>query len=583
MGSSSSNCFCDNCYQIPIIFKPRRFSFDKTKILVVDEDKAYIIKKINIKDLKKEDIQNRKKIMENKFKNINNIHIFKIIESKIENDFLSIKMEHPQNSKYIKLKDFIQKYKETNKKIKEEYIKDIIEQICLGLMEMHKNNIIHRDLTPDNIFINENNNKIKINNFFDFEILKAFNENNENNIQIYSYGDYKYYAPEISKRKEFYNGVDIYSLGCVIYELFTLNEYYDEIITERKNIELDKQYDKNWEYLIELLIKKRPCIDKILNEYIKQIYQFKFYRSKKENNEIKAYKIIKKLGGGGFGKVSLIEKDNTLYALKKINKENFDKEVIRKYCQNEINILSNISNDNIVKFYDSFEEKDALYIIMEYCENGNLKEFIKNYKDKNKLIEEEKIIDILIQICLGLMEIHKNKIIHRDLTPDNIFIGKNNKIKIGDFGISKKLNTNNNYTKSIGKIDYMAPEIINGPVYNYKVDIYSLGCIIYELFNLNKYYIDKQSNVEIKLNDDCNEEWENLIISLLLDDYEKRPDAEEVYKRIVNIKKNIETIQTNQTEENVNKNMTSSSFYPKKNINELKNFAIRSVPLKKYQ
>jgi len=181
------------------------------------------------------------------------------------------------------------------------------------------------------------------------------------------------------------------------------------------------------------------------------------------------------------------------------------------------------------------------------------------------------------------MEIHKNKIIHRDLTPDNIFIGKNNKIKIGDFGISKKLNTNNNYTKNIGKIEYMAPEIINGPEYNYKVDIYSLGCIIYELFNLNKYYIDKQSNVEIKLNDDCNEEWENLIISLLLDDYEKRPDAEEVYKRIVNIKKNIETIQTNQTEENVNKNMTSSSFYPKKNINELKNFAFRSAPLKKYQ
>ena len=74
---------------------------------------------------------------------------------------------------------------------------------------MHKNNIINRDLTYYNIFINENNNTIKINNFFDFEILKALNENNEDNMQIYSYGDYKYYAPEISKRKEFYNGVDI--------------------------------------------------------------------------------------------------------------------------------------------------------------------------------------------------------------------------------------------------------------------------------------------------------------------------------------------------------------------------------------
>ena len=84
MGSSSSNCFCDNCYQIPIIFKPSRFSFDKTQILVMDEDKAYIIKKINIKDLKKEDIQNRKKIMEDKFKNINNIYIFKLLSRKLK-------------------------------------------------------------------------------------------------------------------------------------------------------------------------------------------------------------------------------------------------------------------------------------------------------------------------------------------------------------------------------------------------------------------------------------------------------------------------------------------------------------------
>ena len=183
------------------------------------------------------------------------------------------------------------------------------------------------------------------------------------------------------------------------------------------------------------------------------------------------------------------------------------------------------------------------------------------------------------------MEIHKNKIIHRDLTPDNIFIGKNNKIKIGDFGVSKELKTNNNYTKSIGKIDYMAPKIINGPEYNYKVDIYSLGCIIYELFKLNKYYIDKQSNIEIKLDNNYNEEWKNLIISLLLDDYEKRPDAEEVYKRIVNIKKNIEIIRTNQTEENDNKKRTSSSFYPKENKNEIKNLSFNKnyVPLEKYQ
>ena len=71
---------------------------------------------------------------------------------------------------------------------------------------------------------------------------------------------------------------------------------------------------------------------------------------------------------------------------------------------------------------------------MEYGGEINLKQYIEN---KEELIEEKIIKDIVLQICIGLKEIHKNNIIHRDLTPDNIFINKNNKIKIGDFGISK--------------------------------------------------------------------------------------------------------------------------------------------------
>ena len=88
------------------------------------------------------------------------------------------------------------------------------------------------------------------------------------------------------------------------------------------------------------------------------------------------------------------------------------------------------------------------------------------------LINENIILNIIIQICIGLKIIHENKIIHRDLTPDNIFIDKNNKIKIGDFGISKILAENNEYTKSrVGKFHYFAPEIDVGEKYDYRVDI----------------------------------------------------------------------------------------------------------------
>ena len=174
---------------------------------------------------------------------------------------------------------------------------------------------------------------------------------------------------------------------------------------------------------------------------------------------------------------------------------------------------------------------------MEYGGESDLSKFIKQYKDINSFIDEKIIANIIIQICLALKEIHKNNLIHRDLTPDNIFIDNNNNIKIGDFGVSKILTETRNYTQSqVGKEHYFAPEIVKGQKYNNKVDIYSLGCIIYELFTLNEYYIDTKydhKNGFINL-DIYNPKWQNLINLALEDDYNKRADIEKIYKYIIN-------------------------------------------------
>ena len=252
------------------------------------------------------------------------------------------------------------------------------------------------------------------------------------------------------------------------------------------------------------------------------------------------YKVIRELGRGGYGDVFLVSKDNKYYALKKIFIKNLEKEEIEN-CYNEIKIMSSLNNNYIIKCYDYYEENGYLNIIMEYGGDKNLDIFIKN---QNKGIEEDIIKKIVLQICNGLKEIHNANIVHRDLIPGNIFINTNNySIKIGDFGISNKLETNQNFThtmKGRGNFSYMPPEIIEGcksKITN-KVDIYSLGCIIYELFNKRRYHDDKMFREEgpKKIDTDLyNEKWQNLIDTLLEIEDSKRPNIEQVIQYISNI------------------------------------------------
>ena len=197
--------------------------------------------------------------------------------------------------------------------------------------------------------------------------------------------------------------------------------------------------------------------------------------------------MVKKLGEGAFGSVQLVEKNHQYYALKVISLNKIGENEIDKY-KDEANILSSLKSEYIVKYHNSYIKNNNFYILMEYGGDSNLKKFIKQFKDKNELIDEKIIVNIINQICFGLKEIHEHNIIHRDLKPENIFINKKNEIKIGDFGISRQLySTMNETTNNIGTINYMAPEIITQEKYDNRVDIYSLGCIIYELFTLNEY------------------------------------------------------------------------------------------------
>ena len=213
------------------------------------------------------------------------------------------------------------------------------------------------------------------------------------------------------------------------------------------------------------------------------------------------YKIIRELGRGAFGRVvqALSQSNKKYYAIKIIQINELTKETIQSY-ENEAYILSKFNSNNIVKYYDSSKDNNNIYILMEFCDGDNLRNYIDKHMDDNTLIEEDKLKIIIKQICIGIKEIHDKKIIHRDLKPENIFIHDNMNIKIGDFGISHQLNSKKTHTLTkygAGTDYYKAPEIIQNGIYNEKSDMWSLGCIIYELFNLSIYFKDKFSE-EIK-------------------------------------------------------------------------------------
>ena len=239
----------------------------------------------------------------------------------------------------------------------------------------------------------------------------------------------------------------------------------------------------------------------------------------------KQYEVIKKIGQ----EVYLVKEDNKYYVIKKIKFSN-DKFGLKSLINMKkiIPHVSKIINDNIIKYYESEIKDDYFYILMEYGGNSNLKQFIEEYKYRNKNIDEKIIKDILIQICHGLKDIDNNNINHRDLTPNNIFITYDNKIKIG--GLEKAIIKNepsNNHDCLVGTTEYFYPEILF-------MNLYSLGYIIYELFTLKEYNKDKNikkdNKKDFKINSDIyNHKWKELIDLIFIKDYKEKPDIEGVY------------------------------------------------------
>ena len=191
----------------------------------------------------------------------------------------------------------------------------------------------------------------------------------------------------------------------------------------------------------------------------------------------------KQLGKGSFGSVSIVtrKQDKKLYALKSVNINNLsEKEKLSSL--NEILILSSLNHPNIIGYKEAFFDSKTrtLNIVMEYAEEGDLQKKIKENLKIHRHFTENTLWDWIIQILEGLKYLHDNKIMHRDLKCANIFISKNGILKLGDLNVSIIAKMGMAKTRT-GTPYYCSPEIWKDLPYDYKSDIWSMGCIIYEL------------------------------------------------------------------------------------------------------
>jgi serine/threonine protein kinase len=329
-------------------------------------------------------------------------------------------------------------------------------------------------------------------------------------------------------------------------------------VDDNKLTRLNKQFDpaillKQQKY-IDAMAKKQKEVDNDLNEKEKVIKELKKSRQRNASVDLRSnttyfdeeikfeelfFNLNNEIGSGTFGEVKKAYWRKTLVAVKFLKSSEHDEESIKSFIE-ELNLLKKLRHPNILLYLGACTTGPQYFLVTEYCESGNLFDFL--HTNPKHILQSRDRIRIAIEIAKGVNYLHSFNppILHRDLKSLNILLDKNLQVKIADFGWARL--RDNYMTKQRGTFQWMAPEVIKKNSYTEKADIFSFGIILWELWvqeppykNIERIQVAKKVATDKNFRPKISEEFQipEEILALMVTCWDYDPDKRPSFSEII--------------------------------------------------
>ncbi|KAJ9440737.1 putative serine/threonine-protein kinase nek3 [Diplonema papillatum] len=241
------------------------------------------------------------------------------------------------------------------------------------------------------------------------------------------------------------------------------------------------------------------------------------------------------VGRGAFAKAYLAKNNDGRELVVKEVDLTLLKDDQRKKAELEVTFLKSLNHMNVIRCLDSFCTTHVLHIVLEYASRGTLAQQIEDKKTTQCSFAREEVLKWFAELCAALRHLHSSRVLHRDLKTANVFLDSELRVKLGDFGLSRKIEDDENYSgQMVGTPYYFAPEVVEKKPFNNKTDVWSAGVIAYELAFLQKPFQGKslrgvykriQSGVYEPIPDTADPDVLRLLTSILVIEPRDRPSA----------------------------------------------------------